>query len=74
MCRGESESATRFQLRYVILVGVCLAKHWEGRTHPEVDPKFLQCWWLRVSAIHSEARLVQVKVSSGATTEQQISH
>ena len=79
MCSvGESESATpepRFQLRYVILTGVCLEEHGESRsTHPEIDSKLLRYWWLCVSSIHSEARLVQVKVNSGATTEQQISH
>lgn len=72
---GESESATlepRFQLRYVILMGVFFKEHWESRSaHPlEVDSKLLRCRWLRGSCIHFEARLVQIKVSSGAATEQ----
>jgi hypothetical protein len=46
----------RFQLRYVILMGVSLEEHWKSRsTHPEVDPKLLRCQWLRVSCIHSES-------------------
>ena len=50
----------RFQLGYVILMGVFLEEHWGSRgTHPEVNRKLLRCRWLRVRSIHWEARPVQ---------------